>query len=440
MGDLGLNIYWQGVGLFLFFFYTDVMKISPFWAGTTILIASLWDAVTDVWIAGAADRTETRFGRYRPFLLTTPPFLALSFTAMFYVPVNMSGTSLVIYALVTHLIFRTLYTCYAIPYSTLSVKIAPDSDSRGLLASTRMQAAAIGGLTVATGTPAIVAYFGNFTDTVSNAWLLTACGMSLVATTVMWVCFFGTKEGTILDSPNTHKGILSDLLTISLMLRRNEPLLLVFLCISLASLCLAMLGKTLLYWFKYSLNDEASAGLALVIGPLLLIACAPLWAAYSRRTSKHHAWRTGCAITVFGCLAFFALPMDTTLSVCLALGVIGIGTSSFAVMFWSMLPDTVEYDQWISGETHEAKVFGFASFAQKAALGLNAFFLGLLLDLVGFAPNLEQSEATLLGLKAIMTLIPAAGGIATYLILRRYPLDASLHTKIREELAARKSD
>ena len=219
------------------------------------------------------------------------------------------------------------------------------------------------------------------------------------------------------------------------MLNRNGPLLRVLACIILASLCLAMLGKTLLYWFKYAVDDEPAAGLALMMSGLMLVLCAPMWAGYANRTSKRRAWMTGATITLIGCLAFFALPMRDKYFIYPILVVIGIGTSSFAVMFWSMLPDTVEYDRWVSGESHEAKVFGFASFAQKAALGVNAFLLGALLDLVGFVPSEVQTESTLLGLKSIMTLIPALGALLTIIVLARYPLDANMHQRILSELS-----
>jgi GPH family glycoside/pentoside/hexuronide:cation symporter len=437
VGDLGLNVYWQGVGLFLFFFYTDILGIPAWWAGVTILIASLWDAITDVLIAGLADRTQTSMGRYRPYLLLTPPFLALAFCAMFYVPSTLSAGPLIAYALATHLIFRTLYTLYAIPYSSLSVRVALDSASRSRLAGTRMQAAAIGGLTTAMATPSIVARFTEWSGDPGQGWLLAAVLMAVAATTAMWVCFAGTREQAIAETSPVQGGIADDFRTAIAMLRRNGPLVRVFLCITLASLCLAMLSKTIIYWFKYAVGNEAAAGLALIIGPSILILCAPLWAWYSVRRSKRQAWMLGAGITLFGCLLFFALPMQNTLAVYASLAFIGLGTSSFAVMFWSMLPDTVEYDRWISGENHEAKVFGFASFAQKSALGLNAFILGVLLDGVGFVPNVAQSEGTLLGLKSIMSLIPALGALLTLVVLFRYPLDAAEHTRIKDQLRVR---
>src|SRR6056297_2609052 len=139
LGDTGLNVYWQGISLFLFFFYTEVMGLSPGTAGFTVFVASLWDGLTDPWMGGIADRTRSRFGRFRPYLLWAPPLLALAFVLTFWVPEGLSPTLLPAYALLTHLLLRTLYTVVAVPYSALSARITQVSQVRASLAGWRMQ-------------------------------------------------------------------------------------------------------------------------------------------------------------------------------------------------------------------------------------------------------------------------------------------------------------
>ena len=439
-GDLGLNVYWQGVSLFLFFFYTDVMGISAWWAGFTIFIASVWDGITDPIMGGIADRTRTRMGRYRPYLLFGAPVLSLGFIVAFFAPDGLPETALIAYALVTHLILRTLYTVVSIPYSSLSARMTADSAERGTLAGWRMQGAALGGLTTAFSTPLIVQQFAALSGGDPRVgWLYAAAAMALVATLILWLCFFGTREPA--EAPGAQSARanfgLSDLAVAARILRRNGPLVRVFLCIIMASLCLSMMSKTLIYWFKYAIGSEEAASIALALTPLVMLIVAPIWAMAAGRTSKRIAWMGGCVIALTGYLAFFALPMRESLNVYLALCFIAAGSSSVAVMFWAMLPDTVEYDHWIAGERHEAKVFGFASFAQKAALGLNALLLGVLLDVIGFTPNVEQSESTLWGMKAVMSFVPALGVAATLIALWGYPIDARYHADLKAKIAAR---
>ncbi|MEE4203112.1 MAG: MFS transporter [Halieaceae bacterium] len=439
-GDLGLNVYWQGVSLFLFFFYTDVMGIPAWWAGFTIFIASVWDGITDPIMGGVADRTRTAIGRYRPYLLYGAPVLAIGFIVTFYAPQGLSGGPLIAYALVTHLLLRTLYTVVSIPYSALSARMTSDSRQRGTLAGWRMQGAALGGLTTAFSTPSIVQQFVQLTDGDQRlGWCYAAMAMAAVATLILWLCAAGTREpDEAPDAPAPKPGLgLGDLATAAKMLGRNGPLVRVFLCIIMASLCLSMMSKTLIYWFKYAIGAEEAASLALALTPLVLLFVAPVWAMIAGKTSKRIAWIAGSSVALIGYLAFFALPMREGVNVYLAVVFIALGSSSFAVMFWAMLPDTVEYDQWISGERHEAKVFGFASFAQKAALGLNALLLGVLLDAIGFVPNVEQSEATLWGMKAVMSLIPALGVVTALIALWGYPIDRTYHAELKRKIAAR---
>jgi len=443
LGDTGLNVYWQGISLFLFFFYTEVMGLSPGTAGFTVFVASLWDGLTDPWMGGIADRTRSRFGRFRPYLLWAPPLLALAFVLTFWVPEGLSPTLLPAYALLTHLLLRTLYTVVAVPYSALSARITQVSQVRASLAGWRMQGAALGGLTTAVATPWAVAKLVAMTGDTRLGWLYAAILMAVIASCLFVLCFLSVREPVDAE-PRVPAGDnplfsgLRDIATGAAMLRRNGPLVRVLLAIVMASLCLTMLSKTLLYWFKYGVGNEAAAGIALAIGPMLLLVIAPLWARVAMRFSKRTAWLLGCAIAFPGYLAFYWLPMRDELSIYVCVGAIAVGTSAFAVMFWAMLPDTVEYDDWLCGERNEAKVFGFATFAQKAALGLNALFLGVLLDLVGFQPGAVQTDATLDGMKAIMTLVPVLGLVVTALALYRYPIDAVRHVELRRQIAARR--
>lgn len=440
LGDTGLNVYWQGISLFLFFFYTDVMGLSASSAGLTIFLASVWDGLTDPWMGGVADRTRSRFGRFRPYLLFAPPLLAVSFVLAFWVPAGIPAGLMPAYALITHLLLRTLYTVVAVPYGALSARMTRSSTERASLAGWRMQGAALGGLGTALATPWVVTRLVALTGDQHLGWLLAAGLMGALATVLFVVCFSSVREPREKHLTTEHAlaPVLEALRDITAgigLLKRNGPLLRVLIAIVMASLCLTMLSKTLLYWFKYAVEDEAAAGLALALPALVLLLLAPAWSRIARAMSKRTAWLCGCAIALPGYTAFFLLPMRDPVSVYIGVGVIAIGTSAFAVMFWAMLPDTVEYDQWLCGERHEARVFGLATFAQKAALGLNALLLGVLLESVGFEAGSVQSDETLSGIKAIMTLVPAAGVLVMAACLYRYPIDARFHTALRKELA-----
>jgi GPH family glycoside/pentoside/hexuronide:cation symporter len=218
---------------------------------------------------------------------------------------------------------------------------------------------------------------------------------------------------------------------------RNRPMLKVVAIIVLVSMSVTMFGKNTLYYFKYELGAPELAKFALVMPAAAMILFIPAWVWLSHRRSKRTAWMVGCAIAAVGFVAFALNPSRDPAVALWIIALISLGTSSFGVVFWAMLPDTVEWNEDACGERDEAMIFGLASFAQKAALGINALMLGVMLEWIGYSANQPQTEATLGGIRAIMSLVPLAGIVASMLVLRNYPIDAGHHAELRTRIATR---
>jgi GPH family glycoside/pentoside/hexuronide:cation symporter len=441
VGDFGFNLYWQSISLFLLFFYTDVMGISPAWAGFAYLIASIWDGVSDPMMGVLADRTRTRWGRYRPYLLFGSVPLAVSLVLAFTNP-PLSGLMLVAYATATHVLLRTAYTVLAIPYSSLSARMTRDANARTGMAGYRMQFASAANVTVAFLVPLLVEVLGR--GDVNRGYLWAMAVLGALSILVFFVCFLNTFELEDEDASApgrlTLGGFLRDASKVFPLVARSGPLLRVFLIIIVISVTISMLSKTLLYYFKYDLENMAAVKLVLPVLPLVSILSIPFWVRLIRATSKRTAWLYGSVVAGAGFTALFFNQSQEVWATLLILGTISLGGAVFGVGFWSMLPDTVEYNEWKFGERDEAKVFGFATFAQKVALGISAMLLGWLLGVIGFTPNAEQSQATLTGLRAIMALIPLAGIVIAAVIIWGYPLDARMHRQITDEIRARRQN
>lgn len=440
-GDLGMNLFWQSIGLFLYYFYTDVMGISPIWAGIAYSVASIWDGVSDPIMGAIADRTRTRLGRYRPYLLAGALPCAICFALAFWVP-PLKGAALVAYAILTHVALRTAYTVMSIPYSSLSARITNDSNERAIIAGCRVFFAAIGGLSVAIAFPLLVATLGEGKEDVGYA--LSAVLLGAISVVIITITFFTTHEPPEEASPEPRLSVAAatvaffhDIGKFWNMLRHNPPLAQVFGAITVVSVALTMFGKCILYWFKYGLNDMASLSIALPMPALVVILMLPFWIFFARRTSKRAAWMLGSVISAVGYVAFFFNPSGSTAVTILIMLFITAGQASYAVMFWSMVPDTVEYNEWKLGSREEAKIFGFAAFAQKVALGVNAILLGQMLSFVGFVANQPQTPEAILGIKAIMSLVPLAGIAASVFCLWRYRIDATFHRRMLGDIAAR---
>lgn len=431
IGDFGFNLYWATASLFLLFFYTDVLGIPSQTAGFIFLIAMVWDGVTDPVMGYIAERTRTRWGSYRPYILLGAVPLAISLVLMFYDP-GTSGAALAIYAAATHILFRTVYTILSIPFSSLSARMTRSSAVRNELAAYRMMAATIGGLFVAFSTLRLVAYFGDGDAATGFYW--TAMLYAALSLPVFLFLFLTTKEPEI--------DVAADVMPLSLKaalgaLTENKPFLLVFGATMLVMAASVLTSKTLIYYYKYALGDEQASGTALALmagGAAIFV---PIWAVIASKTSKRFVWSTGIAISVVVALVLYFNTRETVPVVTALFAIGSIGAAAGYLSFWSTLPDTVEFGQWRTGVRSESLVFGLMSFAQKVSFGLAAALLGVLLGSIGYTPNVEQSPTTLSGLKFIMTALPAMFLAAAFLLVRAYPIDAKLHGRIGRVLERR---
>lgn len=441
VGDLGFNFYWQGIGLFLYFFYTDVMGMSPRVAGIAYAVASLWDALSDPIMGAIADRTRTRWGSYRPYLLLGAIPCGVSFVACFWVP-PLAGNALICYATITLILLRTCYAVANIPYLALSAKLTSSYHERATLAALRMMFATVGALIVAYGMPSLVQRTGNDPH---SAWSQAALVFAACATIVLVVSFLAIREPDAAPpaaTPNATRSLLrslaSDVSYFWRILRHNRPMAQLFVVIVIGYVASQMYAKCILYWLKYGLHDEALAQYVLPMPAFAALLAAPFWTWVARRSSKRSAWLMALALASISCLAFVFDSSRSTTGLLVVTCFVAIGLACTPLMFFAMIPDTVDHNELVTGRRDEAKIFGFAVFAQKLALAINAVLLGELLETAGFVANQEQSAGTLLGMKLIMGLIPAAGAVFAAVVLWRYPLDAQRHRQVLEALEQRR--
>ncbi len=441
LGDFAYNLIWQAVTLFLIFIYTDVAGLSPYWAGVVYIAASVWDAITDPIMGGLADRTRTSRGRYRPYILWSAAPLAFVYWLAFSVP-SVSDGWIIVWAFVTHFLLRTVYTVSNIPYSSLTARMTSDADDRARLTGWRMQFAVAGGLFVATFLPGLVAVLGG--DDPRTGYSLTVALFALLMFAILIASYFLTSEPDEIDPLPARQSLnpvdlLKDVLGVAAKLRLNGPLARVFLAIIIGGMCIAMLSKSVPYYFKYIYGDQTMVSGALVTLMITQFVVIPAYVFLAARTSKRVAWLAGSGVMAVGLTALFANQLYTQFVILPIFCVIGAGAGALGVMFWSMLPDTVEYSEWATGNRDEAKTYAFASFAIKMSNGTAGFLFGVLLGLAGFEANVEQTEDTIFAIKSIMTLIPLLGLLICAVIIWGYPLDRAAHEKLLTDIKARQT-
>lgn len=434
IGDFGFNLYWQGLGLFLIYFQTDVLGIPASWAGICYFIASVWDGLTDPIMGAIADRTRSRWGKYRPYLLFGSVPLAIAFSLTFWAPA-LPMPWLIAYTLFTQLLVRALYTALAIPYSSLSVTITSDSAQRTLLTGLRMQCAFLGGIAVAYLMPALASLLAG--PDARAGYGLAAAVIGVIATAAFLYCFASVRETNYPEQGRVPlPQMLSDVRSFLLVVRGSEPLLRVVLAKFLITFALTMHTRNIVYYVKYVLGAVDVVRYAMPLLATASFLSVPIWVWVIRRTSKRTAWLIGCGTT--GAFALcLQLPGHPSLPLAIALlSAVAASTTAFAVCFWSMLPDTVEYNELRFGRRDAAKVFGFASFSQKIAMGLSAVTAGMILDASGFLANQAQGPKAIEAIGVTMGLVPAVGAALSFLVMRRYTMDSLEHRRIVALLAA----
>ena len=430
IGDYAICLYWSGIGLYLLYFYTDVVGISPILAGWIYALGIGWDAITDPFMGYLAERTKTKMGSYRPFIYYGSIPLALSFVLLFWVP-PFEGTVLFLFLILVNLIHRSCSTIVSVPYSSLTARITNDSNERTKLTTARMISASFGTLSMSALAFPLIAYFGGADEAFGFLWLAIISG--LIAIALLSVTVYSVREKV--DEIVTSN--LPNFVSITKTVATNYPFWIVFGCILILGSTGVMFNKNLIYFVKYGLELHEYQGLILGVSSGASFLSLPFWAYLALKIGKRETWLISMTIAFIGLLLFFYYPIASLNELLILLALIGVGNGAGGVLFWSMLPDTVEYGEWKSGIRTESSLYGFMTFAQKSSIAVAALILGFLLSGIGFEPNQIQSEETISGMKFMMSWIPICGIIISLVLMYFYPISTKFHGELLQRIKER---
>ena len=432
IGDYAICLYWSGVSLYLLYFYTDVVGITPQMAGLIYAIGIAWDAITDPFMGYMAERTRTKMGSYRPYIYYGSIPLALSFVVLLWVP-PFEGMLLLSFLIVVNLIHRTCFTIVSVPYSSLTARITDDSDERTKLTTARMLAASFGTFSISALAFPIVLYFGGGEEALGFVYLGLIAGLVAVIILSITVYFVEERsfEFTKAELPNFSKVFKS--------VSNNYPFWIVFSAILILISTYLMFNNNLIYFSKYALGFHEYQGLILGVLSGTNLLAIPIWAFLAIKIGKKNTWMISMAFLFVGFLIFYFYPISELNELLYILGCIGFANGATGVLFWSMLPDTIEYGEWKTGIRTESSLYGFMTFAQKGAIAIAIAILGTVLTKIGFEPNEEQTAQTLSDLKSLMSIIPLIGVFISFVLVYFYPIDKKFHQKLIDEIRVRKT-
>jgi GPH family glycoside/pentoside/hexuronide:cation symporter len=438
VGDIGFSLTTTILGAYFAIFLTDVIGIRPGIAAIAIFIGRSWDYINDPIFGYISDRTRTRWGRRRPFLLFGTIPLIFTFTMLWWRPPWDGVVPLAGYYSIAYILFEASNTLLYMPYFALTPELTSDYDERTSLTTYRMFFSILGSL-VAFTIPLMMV--GTFNP--ENAARVFTMGVTfaVVSALPMLLVFFGTRERS--EYMEQDKSTFRQSLTAAW---KNRPFLF-GLAIFLATwISVEILQASLLYFIKYVVKREAQNDLIMATIFVVAIFALPVWDWVSRRWSKRWAYIGGIAFWALVQVVLITVNPGTSLSVILVLcALAGVGVAAAHVLPWAILPDAIEWDEYQTGKRHEGMFYSLTTLTKKVATSIALPLVLLLLDVTGYVPNVpQQTSGALLGIRVAIGPIPAvllAIGIG---FAFRYPLDrlqfAEIVRKLDEQRSLKSAD
>jgi GPH family glycoside/pentoside/hexuronide:cation symporter len=432
LGDAASNLYWKTFEFYLMIFYTDVFGVSAAAIGTMLLVTRLADAVADPVMGSIADRTRTRWGHFRPYLIWFAVPLAVAGVLTFSTP-DLSGGGKVIYAYITYTLLMFLYTAVNIPYTALMGVMTSNSQERTSISSVRFIGAFTAGIFVQYLTPSFVHFFGQGNDV--RGWQLTMVLFGTLAVVMLILCFATTHE-RVAPPPQQKTDLGGDMK--ALVSSRSWQVLFGVLLLVLAAF--AIKGSDSAYYFKYFVHNEKLLPPFLVSNGLAFVAAVSVASFLAKIFGKKALFMF--AIGVGGLvIGGFWIAKPTDIALIFALQIV----SSFIIGFnsplvFAMFADVADEAEWRAGRRNTGLVFASAIFSTKAGWAIGAWMFGLLLSYFGYIPNVEQTTRSLFGIVLATSWVPCGLMIAAAVLMQLYPLTEGQMVKIEADLKARRGE
>lgn len=432
LGDTASNFVFQMVIMFMAYFYTDVFGISAAAMGTLFLLVRIIDAVTDPIMGALADRTETRWGKFRPYLL----WLALPYgiiAVLAFTTPEYSASGKLIYAYITYTLLMVIYTAINIPYSALGGVITADTDERVSISSYRFFLASIAGVVIAFTTKSLVNYLGMGSE--QKGFQYTMMIFAAMAVIMFWASFALTRE-RVVPTKQGSSSFWTDLK----FLVKNDQFLVVAALNFVLLIPIIIRGGSAMYYLKWVMLREDLTSWFLGIGMLSAMIGASFATPLTKKLPKVKAYILIQSVITIGSVLLYFIPTNSIGMIFVIFAVLQFFTMMGAPILWAMMADTVDYGEFRTQRRTTGLVFSGALFSLKLGMALGGALLGWLLAGFGYSGDATiQSERTIHGIILLFTVFPAIGHFILIFIVPKYNLTKEKCESIRAELDARAS-
>jgi len=427
IADLGISLLTASIQFFLLFYYTDIAGINPGLAGTALLVGKLtWDAINDPVFGYLSDRTRSRWGRRKPYMLLGAIPFGLSIWLLFSLPPGLVSVKAFLAVLGSFLLADTTQTLVSVPYYALSAELTYDYDERTSLISIRMIFTVLGYILGAAATTAVAGMFMNMGWTKNAAYSGMGAVFGVVAIITLLITTYGVKETPrpdLLPAKMLLKEQVSQVL-------KNRPFVQYMIMSTIISISFTLLTALLPYFITYQLNmaDQTSFIMLVLLGTIAIFLIP--WRLVSKKMNKGPAYALGLFIASIAIVTAFFLPQGPTPWIYAIAFVAGLGFSAQYVFPWSMIPDVIEVDASKSGERHEGIYFGVNAFLGKITGAVGIAVAGWALDLYGYVPDAVQTARALFGIRFFYAIVPVIAFMIALPLLIWYPITREKHAEL----------
>ena len=427
VADLGISLLTSSIQFFLLFYYTDIAGINPGLAGSALLVGKLtWDAINDPVFGYLSDRTRSRWGRRKPYMLLGAIPFGLSIWLLFSLSPGLVGVKAFLAVLGSFLLADTAQTLVSVPYYALSAELTYDYDERTSLISIRMIFTVLGYILGAAATTAVAGMFINMGWTKTAAYSGMGAIFGIVAVITMLVTVFGVKE-----TPRP------DLMPATMPLKRqlqqvfkNKPFVQYMIMSTIISISFTLLTSLLPYFITYQLlMEEQIPFIMLVLLGTIGLFLLP-WRMVSKKMNKGPAYALGLFIASIAIVVAYFLPQGPSPWIYAIAFFAGVGFSAQYVFPWSMIPDVIEVDESQSGERHEGIYFGVNAFLGKITGAIGIAVAGWALDIYGYVPDAVQTTRALFGIRFFYAIVPVIAFMIALPLLIWYPITREKHAEL----------
>ncbi|MEI8306528.1 MAG: MFS transporter [Chloroflexales bacterium] len=447
-GDLAPAIATILISFFQFVFLTEIAGLNPLAAGSVRSILTIWDAVNDPVVGWLSDRTRSRWGRRRPWILFGAVPFGIIFALQWIVP-PFDDTGKFIYYVIVGVLLNTAFTAVNVPYTALTPELTQDYDERTSLNAFRFAFSIGGSLIVAVLHPIIV---GSFADK-TTGYVVSGAIWGIVCVPPLLWCFWGTRER--FRSDDEERVSLGEQLRTTFS---NGPYLFVIGIYLFSWLAIQVTSTVLVPYVTYWLGSVSQFPLSVIgltfhkpsdIVPIMLFAVQGsafvflfVWNAICPRIGKKAVYMIGMIFWIgVQSVLFFVQPQQVGLALLLAV-LAGVGVATGYIIPWSMMPDVIDYDELRTGRRREGMYYGLMVLLQKFGLAAGLFMVGAVLNSAGyngsFGPG-EQPASALLALRWMIGPVPTVALIAGMIVTAFYPITKQKHAEILAQLERRKA-